>query len=94
MWQGREYNKHRKQMEAYAEAATQFIIGFETIKSTVNFNADIQRETIEKVNTQNKTLATIMLLLEMHDTALNLKMSETILRSLEENILLPKKEEE
>lgn len=75
----------------YAEAAEQFVKAFEETKNAVNYNADIQREVIDKVNTHNKTLAAMSAVLDVHDRVLSLGVWEQITSS--EDILPPKNTE-
>lgn len=91
IFETRQYRKLRREITNYVEVAGQFIEAFETVKGTVNFNADIQRETIEKVNTHSKTLTAIMTLLDIHDRALDLTATKDLQERMDDNILSPKK---
>jgi hypothetical protein len=89
----RAYNRHRKQVELYAEAAVQFVQGFETIKNTVNYNADIVKEVIDKTNTHSRSLIALNTIVDIHDRALNLTAAKDLTKMLDEMILPPKMEE-
>jgi len=91
LFETREYRKFRQEISNYNEIASQFIIGFETIKTTVNFNADVQRDTIDKINTHSRNLMAAMTMLEIHDRALNLHVVDAVTQVIDEEILYPKK---
>ena len=87
----REYRNFRTSVNNYTELASQFIMGFETIKTTVNFNADVQRDTIDKINAHSRNLVAVMAMMEIHGRALNLHIVDAITQVTEEEILYPKK---
>lgn len=89
IFETRQYRKLRKEIASYVDIAAQFVVGFETVKGTVNFNADIQREVIEKINDHSKTLQALMVVLDIHGRALNLNLEKTYKEN--ETILPPKK---
>jgi len=91
LFETKEYRKFRKEISNYNEIAGQFIIAFQTIKTTVNFNADVQRETINKLETHSKNFMSVMTMLEIHDRALNLHIVDAITQMEEGGILYPKK---
>lgn len=96
----RSYTNHQKEIsryseyaQRYSEAAEQFVVGFETLKSTINFNADVQREVVDKINFHNRSIASVMAILEIHDRALNLNVVDDISQAVDELILPPNKAE-
>lgn len=89
----KSYNHYRKQMDIYANAATQFVQAFEVMQHTVNFNADISKEVVDRVNAQGKQLIAAMTLLDLHDKALGLRTYQAVQDALDNVILQPKKEE-
>lgn len=86
-WGYYKYAKIFKQLinlvESYGSTADQFIDGFEEIKRSVNHNADIQRESIEKLNDHGRTIVTILAMLEVYDRAFHLSLNEKMLTELE-----------